>query len=116
MRLSADQVRAMLECIWAQFGPEATVVSFCSRLDDLARGGDVDLLVESRDPPSMRQRAMAKMVFERRLNLPVDIVAVQRGTVGSPFIRIARNRSRPLELQPQVRATAGAEMPAPSAR
>ncbi len=71
---------------------------FGSRLDDMARGGDVDLLVESREPPSIRQRALAKMALERQLNLPVDIVAFQRGTVGSPFVRIARSKARALEL------------------
>jgi len=38
------------------------------------------------------------MAIERALNLPVDIVAMQRGTAGSAFARTARGRAQPLEI------------------
>lgn len=97
MRLSAAQTRAILSCVRQQFGADARVMLFGSRLDDRARGGDVDLLVESQDPPTLHQRALATMALERALNLPVDIVAQQRGTTGSTFARIARSNAQPLE-------------------
>ena len=78
MRLSATQTQTILHCVRQQFGADAAVMLFGSRLDDAARGGDVDLLVESQSPPTLRQRSLAKMALERALNLSVDIVAMQR--------------------------------------
>ena len=37
------------------------------------------------------------MALERALNLPVDIVAVQRGQPASAFARIARSQAQLLE-------------------
>ena len=98
MRLSPDQTRVILQCVRQQFGADAGVMLFGSRLDDGARGGDVDLLVESQQPPSLMQRARATLALEAALNLPVDIVATQRGTPGSAFARIARSHARWLEV------------------
>lgn len=80
-----------------QFGADASVMLFGSGLDDTARGGDVDLLVESTTRVTLRQRALVTMALEKALELPVDIVALQRGTPGSAFARIARSRAQPLE-------------------
>jgi len=96
MRLSAGQTEVILSCVRQHFGADAQVMLFGSRLDDTARGGDVDLLVESVGPPTLRQRALATIALGQALNLPVDIVAVQRGTTGSAFSRIARSKARPL--------------------
>jgi uncharacterized protein len=97
MRLSTAQTRVILHCIRQQFGADANVMLFGSRLDDAARGGDVDLLVESAAPATLRQRALATMALEKALELPVDIVALHRGTPGSAFARIALSRAQPLE-------------------
>lgn len=97
MRLTATQTQAILHCVRQQFGSDARVMLFGSRLDDTARGGDVDLLVESAAPATLRQRALVTMALEKALQLPVDIVALQRGTPGSAFARIARSRAQPLE-------------------
>ncbi len=97
MRLSTTQTRLILHCIHQQFGADASVMLFGSRLDDTARGGDVDLLVESATRATLHQRALVTMRLENALELPVDIVTLQRGTPGSAFARIARSRARPLE-------------------
>ncbi|MEO8299143.1 MAG: nucleotidyltransferase domain-containing protein [Burkholderiales bacterium] len=96
MRLNHEQTRVILQCVRQQFGADAGVALFGSRLDDDARGGDVDLLVESTAPPTLRQRALVTLALEQALQLPVDIVTVQRGTPGSAFARIARSRARTL--------------------
>lgn len=98
MRLTIDQTRVILQCVQRQFGADARVMLFGSRLDDSARGGDIDLLVETPDPPTLHQRALATMALEQALNLPVDIVATQHGTTGSAFARIARSKAQPLEV------------------
>jgi predicted nucleotidyltransferase len=97
MRLSTTQTRLILHCIRQQFGADASVMLFGSRLDDAACGGDVDLLVESATHPTLHQRALVTMTLEKALELPVDIVTLQRGTPGSAFARIARSRAQPLE-------------------
>ena len=97
MRLTDGQARTIVRCVRQQFGADAQVMLFGSRLNDAARGGDVDLLVETTARPTLRQRALATMALERALNLPVDIVAVQRGQAGSAFARIARGHAHVLE-------------------
>ena len=97
MRLSPAQTREIVDCVHQQFGSDAQVMLFGSRLDDAARGGDVDLLVETTAPVTLRQRTLATVALEKTLMLPVDIVVLQRGTPGSAFARIARSRAQPLE-------------------
>lgn len=97
MRLDAAQTRLILDCVHAQFGDDANVLPFGSRLDDQARGGDVDLLIESAAPATVRQRALATMALEDALNLPVDIVVRQRGTPGSAFARSVQAKAQALE-------------------
>lgn len=94
MRLSSAQTDVILYCIRQQFGADASVMLFGSRLDDTARGGDVDLLVESTTPATLRQRVLATVALETALQLPVDLVTLQRGTSGSAFARIARSRAQ----------------------
>ncbi len=98
MRLSPEQSRLIVTCVRAQFGQSASVKLFGSRLDDKLRGGDVDLLVESAERPTLRQRALATMALEEALELPVDIVAVQRGKPGSAFARMVQQSAQALDL------------------
>lgn len=97
MRLSPAQTHLIVQCLRQQFGADARAMLFGSKLDDTARGGDVDLLVESDATATLRQRALATIALENALELPVDIVALQRGTPGSTFARIVLNRSQPLD-------------------
>lgn len=97
MRLSPAQAEVILRCVRQQYGADAIVMLFGSRLDDAARGGDVDLLVDTAGPPTLRQRALATLALEQALLLPVDILARQRGTPGCAFARSVRGKARPLE-------------------
>ena len=96
MRLSPAQTDVILSCVRQQYGADATVMLFGSRLDDSARGGDVDLLVDTAGPPTLHQRALATLALEQALNLPVDILAQQRGTRGGAFARSVRSQAQPL--------------------
>lgn len=97
MRLTAQQTDQILLTVRRHFGADARVAVFGSRLNDAARGGDVDLLVEAADAPTLLQRAGATMELEGALQLPVDILAVQRGAPGSAFVQAVRPRAAPLE-------------------
>ena len=98
MRLSSTQTRLILDCVRQQFGADAQVMLFGSRLDDKPRGADVDLLVETAGHASVRQRALATMALEQALNLLMDIVAHQRGTPSSAFERSVCAKAQPLEF------------------
>lgn len=97
MRLTADQRQIILQCLHQQFGPRAQVSVYGSRVDDSARGGDVDLLVETDVQATLRQRARATMQLEQELQLPVDLLVVARGKDTSAFARLARSKAQPLE-------------------
>lgn len=77
MRLSTDQQRVIRQTTHELLGPAARVRLFGSRLDDSARGGDMDLLVEVRYPVDHPDRAAAALAaaLSRRLSgHSVDVV------------------------------------------
>lgn len=77
MRLSKDQARTIRRIVIEHAGKDAQVRLFGSRLDDTARGGDVDLLVElnraTPEPAVLAARISARV--SRALNeRNVDVV------------------------------------------
>ena len=90
MRLTPAQTRVIVETVTDLAGPAATVYLFGSRLDDAARGGDVDLLVEAADALSLLDRARLMQTLEARLGLPVDLIAIGTDRPATPFQQIAR--------------------------
>jgi len=65
MRLSAEEVRVIRDVVAELAGDGARVRVFGSRVNDDARGGDVDLLVElpepTREPAMLSARIAARM-------------------------------------------------------
>ena len=59
MRLSPAQTKFILSCVRQQYGADAGVMLFGSRLDNSARGGDLDLRVDTAVHPTLHQRALA---------------------------------------------------------
>ncbi|AFG36541.1 nucleotidyltransferase domain-containing protein [Spirochaeta africana] len=51
MRLTAHQQNTICRVLHDHFGPDVKITLFGSRADDTARGGDIDLLVESNLDP-----------------------------------------------------------------
>lgn len=93
MRLTKQQIDTITQTFFRLAGTAATVYLFGSRLNDQARGGDIDLLIETDTPLSLLQRAQIKMELESQLGLPVDIVSKSRSTCATPFQIIAQSRS-----------------------
>lgn len=100
MRLTQEQIRRITQTVSRLAGGTADVFLFGSRLDDRARGGDVDILIETDAPLTLIERAQIKMELEAGLGLPVDIVARARSAPPTPFHTIARAKAARLEAQP----------------
>jgi len=62
VRISEIQRQCIKEAVEHQFGADARVLLFGSRVDDTARGGDIDLLVETnRMVPDSIEAVAAKL-------------------------------------------------------
>ncbi|MBD9356621.1 nucleotidyltransferase domain-containing protein [Methylomonas sp. EbA] len=75
------------------FGVNTRLRLFGSRLDDTARGGDVDLLVESDDPiiePALLAAQLAGKVSRQMGGRKVDVVVAAPNLQQTPLHKIAR--------------------------
>ncbi|MBF0255936.1 MAG: nucleotidyltransferase domain-containing protein [Gammaproteobacteria bacterium] len=89
MRLTTKQIDIIKQTVQHHAGPEACSILFGSRLRDDAKGGDVDLLIQSDHAIGLLQRARIKLDLERELALPVDVIAHHSGVPPTPFQQIA---------------------------
>lgn len=94
MRLQAEQINAIKQEAECFFGASAQVWLFGSRVDDSAKGGDVDLYVHtmSRDAD---QLAAARLSFLARLkrrlgDRKIDLVVHRAGSESLPVYELAR--------------------------
>ena len=82
MRLSQRIQTIIRETVAEIFGPDSQVLVFGSRLDDQARGGDIDLLVKlDRPEPQSRRKELTLIArLQRRLgDQPIDVLLVEPG-------------------------------------
>lgn len=98
MRLTKQQTCIINQTVTRLIGMDATIYLFGSRLNDQAKGGDIDLFIESETPLSLIHCAQIKMELESQLGLPVDIVSKHRGAFATSFQIIAQSRSVQLEI------------------
>ena len=96
LRLTSTQIQAIIKTLARLADETAEVFLFGSRLNDQARGGDVDLLIETNTPLTLIERAQLKIV-EDLVGLPVDIIVQTRNAMPTPFQRIARANAVKLE-------------------
>ena len=89
MRLNPDQITIIRQAVQALAGANAHAYVFGSRLHDHVMGGDIDLLLEADQDIGLLQRARIKSALEERLAIPVDVIAIRRGTPLTAFQRIA---------------------------
>lgn len=99
MRLTSAQIDTIKATTRNVLGEDVQVWLFGSRVDDLRKGGDVDLLVESTQKVSLMARARIKYQIEIAVQLPVDILMVQTGQPASAFETIARSYAIALTTQ-----------------
>ncbi len=101
MRLTSRQSQIICENAAKYFGPNAHIWLFGSRMDDQAKGGDIDLYIESPlDNPE--DLVAAKLFFLRELHKAlgeqkVDVVLQGGNMAELPIHRIAKQTG--IELQ-----------------
>lgn len=93
MRLSADQVQAIVAATRAVAGAQAQVRLFGSRLRDDLHGGDIDLLVDLPQPvdrpvwlAAQLTARLQRVLGERR----IDVLVLDPGTPVQPVHQVAR--------------------------
>ncbi len=90
MRLSSYQAERIRECVQS-FDPEAQVLLFGSRADDSQRGGDIDLLIVSRNI-SLRERLRLQSKLEDALGLQKIDVMIVANVESNPFAKFVEGR------------------------
>ncbi|MDN5849200.1 MAG: nucleotidyltransferase domain-containing protein [Nitrococcus sp.] len=93
MRLTSEQVRVIRAKVHAAFGASTRVYLFGSRLDDAARGGDVDLYVEVFHLVQNRAAAASRLTAELQLALGdqrIDVLVSDPNTPRQPIHEAAR--------------------------
>jgi predicted nucleotidyltransferase len=93
MRLTRQEKQVICNSIH-RVDPEAHVLLFGSRLDDQARGGDIDVLCLSREINRQQRRLIRREMSDRLAGQKVDlIVAADRSR---PFVRLVMADAVPL--------------------
>lgn len=93
MRLSEVERRAIVTIAREEIGGDVQVRLFGSRADDRARGGDIDLMVETGRalPDRLRQELRLGVRLERALGgRRVDLLLVDPTVPLQPVHRVAR--------------------------
>ncbi len=101
MRLTTRQIKNINQVISRVASDKASVYLFGSRLNDQAKGGDVDILLEVDQQISRIEQGKIKMELEQMLGLPVDILIHVRNTELTPFQTIAYAHAVRLDVKRQ---------------
>ena len=88
MRLSIRAQKIIRDTANEIFGPQANAIVFGSRIDDDARGGDLDILVQTDEPVHDGRRKTLQMTARLQLRLgdqPIDILLLDPKTSRQPI-------------------------------
>jgi len=97
MRLSPFQIEQIKTIVSSHAGSASRTYVYGSRLDDSARGGDVDLLIETGQPLPRLEQARLKAALESALGLPVDIIVRHGHELASHFESMIQARAEALD-------------------
>jgi len=89
MRITENQKKFILQSAKNSFGQDVKVWLFGSRANDLAKGGDVDLYIETLALTPWLPVLQCKMDMEDHLDLKVDLL-VNDASNPLPIHKIAR--------------------------
>lgn len=91
MRLTSTQIELIRKATSQNFGEDASIWLFGSRLDDKKRGGDVDLYVETTHRHTLMSELRCKIALEDSLDLSVDLVVKEPGK-DKPIYNLAKTQ------------------------
>ena len=103
MRLTPTEQQAIANAARATLGPRTRVSLFGSRVQDTARGGDIDLLVESPQPMAAIEWVTRRQAFVARLyrllgERRIDVVMGGAGPAAAAEAVVASARRQAIEL------------------
>ena len=85
MRLTTQQIRVIKEQVSASFGSAAEVWLFGSRIDDAARGGDIDLYIETELPPEKALECEMRLYARLQRRLGERQIDILTHSIGRPL-------------------------------
>lgn len=91
MRLSPAQIDTIRKAARQNFGADALIWLFGSRVDDSRRGGDIDLYVESTHRDTLMPALRCKISLEDSLDLSVDLIVKEPGK-DKPIYSLAKSQ------------------------
>jgi predicted nucleotidyltransferase len=97
LRLTTVQLNTIVAEVSRALGADAQVWLYGSRLQDGARGGDVDLLIEVAARPAPAELAVLRDRLEERLGLPCDLLVRVASEPPSAFHELVAQRAVRLE-------------------
>lgn len=95
MRLTDTQRQTIQHIVCDELGPDTTVRLFGSRLDDTARGGDIDLLVEVDEPvehPAQLSARLGVRLMRAMQGRKVDVLLSAPNLSEQAIHRLAREQ------------------------
>lgn len=99
MRLTDRQIRVIKEEVAGLFGPDTPVWLFGSRVDGMARGGDIDIMIEAPlDPHEALEKELAlyARLIRRLGEQRIDIIIHRTNTPMLPIHQAAITTGRRL--------------------
>jgi len=91
MRLAKDKVEFLKNSI-KSISKDAKLYLFGSRVDDTKRGGDIDILIVSKELTKKHLRKIRVEFYKLFGEQKIDIV-LDDGTSDEPFIKIIKNKA-----------------------
>lgn len=91
MRLTTSQIEIIRQAAHQNFGADASVWLFGSRVDDARRGGDVDLYIEATRKNTLMSELRCKIALEDSLDLHVDLIVKEPGK-DKPIYQLAKTQ------------------------
>jgi predicted nucleotidyltransferase len=100
MRLSTTEIAIIKQVVTSHLGNEGVqVILFGSRVDDDAKGGDIDLLIETSAAQVSRVSTANKIAANLQVQLGdqrIDVLLVDPNTVIKPIHEHARQQGKTL--------------------
>ena len=95
MRLTPQSIAAITQAAQAVLGADAQVWLFGSRIDDSARGGDIDLYVQTNQVLSNRVSVACQISaqIQQKIGLQkIDVVLKDANTPAAPIHQVAQEQ------------------------